>query len=135
MSARCLVCSAEGCTGHHPTGRGADGRYLDPDLRFNYCHDDHTLTHDDWRALGLPDTEGGQGQSIELPLVERVYLRLRRVAAGAGRLAEAHPEHPWIAALARALKRWADELARDIAARDRRDPGWRSDPSFYPIEA
>ena len=51
-----------------------------------------------------------------------------------GRLAEAHPQHKWLATLARALKRWADELARDIAARDRRDPGWRSDPAFYPTQ-
>ncbi len=69
-----------------------------------------------------------------LSFVERVALRLRRLAATVGRLAETYPQHKWLAALAGALKSWADDLANDIAARDKRDRGWRSDPSFYPTD-
>jgi hypothetical protein len=134
MTARCLTCGATECRGHHVTGRDPDGRYLDPDLRPPYCHDHHELSHDDWRTLGIQNVARGQEAAPQLTLVERVELRLRRLAAAAARQAAAHPEHQWIAALARALKRWADELARDIAARDRRDAGWRSDPAFYPTE-
>jgi hypothetical protein len=134
MTARCLVCGATECLRHHPTGRGPDGRYLDPDLRLPYCHDNHELSHDDWRLLGIQAGEQGHVSERQLAFIERVELRLRRLAVTAGRMADAHPEHRWLAALARALKRWADELARDIAARDRRDAGWRSDPAFYPTE-
>jgi hypothetical protein len=92
------------------------------------------LSHDDWRGLGIQDAEAAQVPGPSLSFVERVELRLRRIAATVGRLAEAHPQHKWLAALARALKCWADELARDIAARDSRDPAWRSEPGFYPAE-
>jgi hypothetical protein len=134
MTPGCLWCGAAGCRGHHPTGRGPDGRYLDPDLTFPSCHDHHELSHDDWRALGIQDCEHGQEPGRPPSFIERVELRLRRLAATVGRLAEAHPQHKWLATLARALKCWADELARDIAVRDKRDPGWRSDPGFYPAQ-
>ena len=132
MTPGCLWCGAPAWRGHHPTGRGPDGRYLDPELRLPYCHDHHELCGDDWRVLGIDDSKRGPAPARTLPLIERVELRLRRLAATVGRLADAHPQHEWLAALARALKRWADELASDVAARDRRDPGWRSDPRFYP---
>jgi hypothetical protein len=134
VSPGCLVCGAAGCRGHHPTGRGPDGRYLDPDLTFPSCHDHHELSHDDWRALGIQDCEHGQEPGQRLAFIERVELRLRRLAATVGRVAEAHPQHKWLAAPARVLKRMADELACFIAALDQRDPGWRSDPAFYPTE-
>ena len=134
MKPGCLVCGDPACQGNHPTGRGSDGRYLDPDLRLPYCHDHHELFHDDWRTLGIDDCKRAREPERTLSFIERVELRLRRLAATVGRVAEAHPQHKWLAALARALKCWADELARDIAVRDKRDPGWRSDPGFYPAQ-
>ena len=74
----------------------------------------------------------GERSGPRLTLVERVERRLRRLAVDVGRFAAAHPEYGWIARLAACLKRWADELASDIAARDRRDPDWRLDDAFYP---
>src|SRR4029079_8591116 len=127
MSARCLICGAEHCKGHHLTGRDPRGRYLDPRLAVPLDPEHHMLYHYDWRALGIQDSEQVHESAPKLTYVERVELRLRRGAVLAGRLAEAHPEWGWIAALARALKWSADELARDVATRDQRDPGWRSD--------
>jgi hypothetical protein len=135
MSGGCLWCGSSDCRVHHPTGRGPDGRYLDRDLRFPCCHDHHELSHDDWRALGIHDLGRNQAPERKLARVERVELRLRRLAVTVARLAEAYPQHEWSAAFARALKQWADELARDIAARDKRDKEWRSDPSFYPADS
>ena len=99
------------------------------------CHYHHQLLHDDWRAFGVQDPSGGQRGSRPLTFVERAALFFQRGALLAGRLAAAYPDHPWIAWLAKALKRCAYELALDIGAGDRRDPGWRSDPSFYPADA
>ena len=134
MSPGCLVCGDVPCLGHHPTGRGPDDRYLDPDLRLPYCHDHHELCGDDWRTLGVEDSKRDREPERTLSLIERVERRLQRLAATVGRLAEAHPQHTWLTAGARALKRWADELTSFIAALDRRDPGWRSDPGFYPAQ-
>jgi len=50
----------------------------------------------------------------------------------AGCLAAGYPEWGWIAKLAVCFKQWAYELASDIAARNRRKPGWRGDPGFNP---
>jgi hypothetical protein len=128
----CLVCTCRGSLGHHPTGRDPQGVYLDPDLKLPFCHDDHELAHDDWRMLRIADpARGGEG-AVPLTLVERVELRLRRLAATTGRLAAACPGWVWIGELARSFKRWADELALDIRARDQRDPGWRAGGAFYP---
>jgi hypothetical protein len=130
----CLICGAKATTAHHPTGRDPLNAYLDPMFTVPACHDHHTLAHDDWFTLGVPEpNRGARSKPERLTYVERVEWRLRRLAAGAGRLAAAFPEHAWIARLAECLKCWADELARDIAARDRRDPYWRCDPSFYPV--
>jgi hypothetical protein len=134
MTPGCLRCGDAACRGHHPTGRGPDTRYLDPDLTFPSCHDDHELYHDDWRTLGIDDSQRRNDPEQRLAFIERVALRLRRLAVTAGRLAETYPQAKWLAAGARALKRWADELAWFISALDRRDPGWRSEPAFYPTE-
>jgi hypothetical protein len=101
------------------------------------CRDDHELVHDDWRTLGIDDrlstNEREQARAAgPLTFVERVEIRLRRTAVFFSRLAARHPGCPWLATMAEALKRWADELKRDTDARDRRDPGWRGDPAFYP---
>ena len=132
MTAGCLWCGAPAWRGHHPTGRDPDGRYLDPDLKFPSCHDHHELSHDDWRTLEIEDSERGREPQKRLCFIERVALRLRRLAVTVGRFAEAYPRATWLAAGARALKRWADELGWFISALDRHDPGWRSDPGFYP---
>jgi hypothetical protein len=132
MSTRCLICGAGECDGHHATGRAPNGRYLDPDVKLPLCHDHHELVGDDWRTLGVGDRKPRNLPKQDLSLIEQVELRLRRAAVVAGRLAAEHPDWPWLAALARALKRWADELARHIAAQDRRDPDWRTDSGFYP---
>jgi hypothetical protein len=134
MTPGCLWCGAAGWRGHHPTGRGPDGEYLDPELRLPYCHDHHELSHDDWRTLEVHASGRSDEPERGLCFIERVALRLRRLAATVGRLAEAHPQYKWLAAGARALKCWADELACFVAVLDKRDPGWRSEPAFYPAE-
>ena len=86
--------------------------------------------HDDLRAAGADDPR--EMSAERLCWVERVERRLRRLAIAASRLASRLPGTPVLARLAESLKRWADELRRDLAARDARDPGWRMDPRFYP---
>jgi hypothetical protein len=140
MTRVCPFCGGDASVGHHMTGRDRDDRYLDPRLAPSTCHDDHELIHDDWRTLGVDDRlskkEREQARAAgPSTLVERVEMRLRRAAVFFSRLAAQHPEWPWLAATAEALRRWADELARDIAARDQRDPGWRDEPGFYPAAA
>ena len=131
---RCVLCEAGDCSGHHLTGRDQNGHYLDPDLIVRHCHDHHTHAHDDWSVLGVqdPPEKTKQAAAPPRPLIERVELRLRRLAVFFGRFAETHPESVWFAALARRCKRWADELRAHITAQDGRDPDWRSDPAFYP---
>jgi hypothetical protein len=99
------------------------------------CHDHHELVHDDWRLLRIQDLEPGQENSGKLTLVDRVELRLRRLASNLSRPAEVTPAVECQTALADCAKRWADELARDIKARDERDPDWRSDGRFDPAAA
>lgn len=126
MSARCIGCEAHASRRHHPTGRDFAEEYLDADLTVPVCHDDHELIHDDRRTLGT------QEPPAPLSWFERVELRLRRIAGDLARLAELHPDKGWLPRCARWLLRWADELANGLRAMDARDPGWRSDPAFYP---
>ncbi len=49
----CTYCPARVAQRHHPTGRGADGAYLDPGLRLPLCTSCHALDHQGWRAVGL----------------------------------------------------------------------------------
>jgi hypothetical protein len=123
---RCVFCGRTAQRGHHVTGRDGDGAYFDPELVASSCHDDHELVHDDLKTLGLNDA------AHELSLFERVLLRLQRLSVNAARFAEAHPDWPWAARIAEALARWAAELERAIRHLDARDPGWRTDPGFYP---
>lgn len=117
----CLICGAEITEAHHPTGRDLQGAYLDPRFTIPLCHDHHLVIHDDWWTLEVQDQTPRNG-GRRLTGVERVELRLRRLAIDGGRLAIADPQRGRIARLAECSKRWADELACDIAARDRRDP-------------
>lgn len=126
MSARCVWCGAQASRRHHPTGRDYAGQYLDADLTVPGCHDCHELVHDDRRTLST------QEPSAALSWFDRMELRLRRGASDLARLAERHPQNPWIASFAAWLLRWADELAAGLRALDARVPGWRSDPAFFP---
>jgi hypothetical protein len=129
---RCLICGVEVTEAHHPTGRDPQGLYLDPALVLPLCRDHHELSHDDWRMLRIADPAEGCSGAAPLTLVERVALRLRRLATMTARLAAAFPGWVWVAALARSAKQWADELALDIRARDQYDPEWRACDAFYP---
>lgn len=92
----CLICGREGRWQlHHPTGRGADGEYLDPGFTVPLCHDHHTLVHDNLKTLGL---EGDRPIALG-----RVALRLTRSAVLAA-LAES------IAMSAELFDRWASDL-------------------------
>ena len=130
MSERCAYCGGKHPLTHHATGRDHQLRYLDPSLTIPLCHDHHQLVHDDLRAAGVDDPQ--TRAAIRLSFVERVEVRLRRLAVAIGRLASMFPGVTFLAHLAERLKRWADELSWDLAARDARDPGWRTDPRFYP---
>ena len=96
----CAVCDREGLwRGHHLTGRDDADTYLDVDLIVPLCHDHHMLCHDDWHTLELV------GIDHRLTLIERVELRLLRIAAALSRIDP-----------------------------DRLAPEWRSDPGFYSSE-
>jgi len=116
---RCAVCGAQvRRDGHHLTGRGPDGRYLDPSLVAELCHDDHELVHDDLRR-----------QHIDQPLqsenvLERIERCLRRVGAFLGRVSDV-TGIAWFAALATAGIQWATDLRGVIAALDQWNLGWR----------
>ena len=119
MNGRCVLCAAPGEDAHHPTGRGADGRYLDPKLTADGCHDHHEIWHDDLRDFGIDGPAGGT------TVFERHALRLRRLALflarveGDGSLARLGRR------LAAAFVPWAAEADEEIQRLDRGVPGWR----------
>jgi hypothetical protein len=130
VSERCAYCGGEDPLAHHATGRDPQLRYLDPNLTIPLCHDHHQLVHDDLRAAGVDDPQ--TRAAVRLSFIECVEVRLRRLAVAIGRLAGKLPGATFLAQLAERFKGWADELSWDLAARDSRDPGWRTDPRFYP---
>jgi hypothetical protein len=92
---------------------------LDDDLVVWLCRVCHLHAHNTLRILELERAVG------PLSAVERVELRLRRVAAFLAGLGA-----PWgvlTSPLAAAMSRWADELAGQARSLDRRYPGWRAD--------
>jgi hypothetical protein len=125
--ANCEFCGGLCERWHHPTGKGENGRYLDPEFVRPTCHDHHELVHDDAQTLGWEKLQGRP-----LTWFERVELRLRRWAAFLGRLEASSTLRTPYAVLAKTLLRWADELARGIAALDEDIPGWRWISAFYP---
>jgi hypothetical protein len=125
----CLFCGAPQERLHHPTGKDHRADYLDPQFRCPVCHTHHELLGDDRRTLGLEVTER------PLSFFERLEIRLRRVGSDLARLVERYPDNAMLAKFAAAVVRWADELAHALRQLDRRDPGWRHDPSFYPPDA
>jgi hypothetical protein len=84
----CVFCGRPADFRHHWTGRGADGRYLDPELAAWTCHSDHELCgNDDWHTLGIYDADPAQ-----TTFLDSLELRLARLGSGLGRVAEALPE-------------------------------------------
>jgi hypothetical protein len=65
---------------HHPTGRDADGRYLDPNLVAPLSRSMHVGEHQGWRALGI-----GEGSRAAANV-----LRARRLAHLLVRMGEHH---------------------------------------------
>src|SRR5579862_9294448 len=126
MTDRCSYCGRAVERLHHPTGKDEGNRYLDREFTVPTCHDHHELLGDDRRTLGLEATDA------PLTLLDRVELRLRRMAIDAARLARAHPGNRWFELAAKLLARWAGELAAFRRHLDVRDPTWRDDPGFYP---
>jgi hypothetical protein len=121
---RCLLCPAPAEDRHHLTGRGDDGRYLDPKLSGPVCHDCHELCGDDLNTIasstpGSSDTFLG---SLE--------LALSRTGAFVGRCSQAFPEPlaTLLALLAEHLVTWASRLRASLAALDQNAPGWRAIP-------
>jgi hypothetical protein len=117
---RCAICGGDPEDGHHLTGRGPDGEYLDPNLIADLCHDDHELAGEDLRQDGLEKPLAGT------TIVERVSYQLHRVGVFLARVAEEVPPFRWVASLAVAVRNWADELNRFTSALDDWDAGWRT---------
>jgi hypothetical protein len=127
MIAACIFCGEPADDDHDITARGADGRYLDPELKSPLCHSCHELCGDDLYTHGLAVPGGGS------TFLESLELRLARLGVFLGRLAEALPEPlaplaALIGLLALHLARWREGLHRSIAALDRYSPGWRDAP-------
>lgn len=115
MSETCLFCSKAAEQRHHPTGRDAAERYLDPEFVVPTCHDDHCLTHDDWNSFGVEATPRA---TTVLHLVE---ISMRRLALFCARLA---PSGQVWEGLGSWFARNAELLRRAIAALDLAYPGW-----------
>ena len=118
---------------HHPTARvaGEGSPYLDPDFRVPACHDDHALIYDDQRRMA--DLEPDLGRD-DVTILDRLEVRLRRVAAFVGRVGEILQIAGLIAlvaGLATHVERWANELAVAIAILDSSVPGWRTLPGIH----
>lgn len=65
---------------HHTSGRGVDGKYLDPKLVVPTVRHRHVLVHSCWGAVGIGDGVG----------IDRNVLRLRRNGLLLVQLAEHH---------------------------------------------
>jgi hypothetical protein len=125
------TCLVAGCPNpasgfrHHPTGKDAADRYLDPKFTAGFCHDHHELVHDDWHTHQIAD---GEDRSTFL---EWLQLCLSRASVTVGRIAGPDPEDPlrvFLAELAAWLARAATDLGRAIDALDRTCPAWRQTP-------
>lgn len=114
----CAICGGAHERGHHLTGRGADGDYLDPDLVAPLCHSDHELVHEDLRQAGVDKPVGA------VSIFEQVAYRLERVGVFVGRVAEVAP-FAWLTSLAAAVHTWSAQLYSAAAALDAWNPAWR----------
>jgi hypothetical protein len=110
---------------HHPTGKDAAGKYLDPWFRAGFCHSHHVLVHDDWKTHRVEDGE------YRSTFLEWLQVCLSRVAVTVGRMAGSDPQDPlrvFLADLATWLAQSAVKLAQAIEALDRTCPAWRQSP-------
>lgn len=133
MSAPICWCGQPGVERHHPTARiaGEHSAYLDPEFWAWACHDDHALAYDDQVRMAEFEPELGGPNSTRLEVLE---VRLRRVAAFFGRLAEAiglPALVPILAIFATHADRWANELHDVIGILDAGIPGWRTLPGLH----
>ncbi|MGH3427235.1 MAG: hypothetical protein ACRDQZ_06665 [Mycobacteriales bacterium] len=115
--APCTGCGRPGVHEHHLTLRDEHGRRLDEDLVVWLCKACHLGEHNTLRILELERAVG------PLTVVERVELRLRRVAAFLVRLGV--PFRVLCGPLGVAMSRWADDLAGHTRGLDLRFPNWR----------
>lgn len=123
----CAYCGRDGrWQHHHLTGRDDQNSYLDPSLTAPACHDDHTLSGDDWHTFRLMTVDR------TLTLVERVELRLRRLGCEFARMDLAQGGGTLWGRLADGCVRWANELGRFVECLDDRWPDWRTVGGFYP---
>jgi hypothetical protein len=118
---------------HHPTARvsGDGSPYLDPDFRVPACHDDHALIYDDQRRMA--DLEPDLARD-DVTILDRLEVRLRRVAAFVGRVGELLQIAALVAlvvGLATHFEGWANELGTAIAILDSAMPGWRTLPGIH----
>jgi hypothetical protein len=118
---------------HHPTARvaGESSPYLDPGFGVPACHDDHALVGDDQRRMADLEPDLARG---DVTILDRLEVRLRRVAAFVGRVGEALGLAALVAllvSLATHLERWANELGTAIAILDSAMPGWRTLPGIH----
>lgn len=124
MNTVCPICGHPPERLHHVTGRGADGRYLDPDAVVGFCHDHHELIGDDGRTVGAVD------EKADDTFLGSLELRMRRTAMLAGRVAQAAPPpFSWVLqVIATLLASWASSLAGSLEVLDQYSDGWRELP-------
>jgi hypothetical protein len=124
LSERSLFSSEPAERRHHVTGRGPDGRYLDPEFTAPLTHTEHELVHDDWQTLELTDSNHPE------TFLDSLELCLKRAGPFVGRLSETMPEPiaTFLALLARCLTRWAARLEGSLHALNTYSPGWRAIP-------
>ncbi len=111
---------------HHPTGRGPDGIYLDPDLVGPVCHDDHELAHDDLKTGKLENPPGDtffEKLEVRLDRLARFFARLPEAQGGTGLGA-------FLGSCAAAFARWAQGLAARVRILDEHVPQWRALPGM-----
>jgi hypothetical protein len=114
----CHICGRPATRIHHPTGRGPDTEYLDPQLTIELCHSHHELCHDDWHTFELENVSG------PLTVVEQVAVGMRRLALTLARVDAG--EGTFWGRLAGALVEWARRLEGFVALLDERLPDWRA---------
>jgi hypothetical protein len=126
-------CGQPAAERHHPTARvaGEGSPYLDPGFWVPACHDDHALIRDD--QLRMADFEPDLTHT-DVTILDRLEVRLERVAAFIGRVAEVLQVAVVVAilaGLATYLERWGNELTTAIAILDAGMPGWRTLPGMH----
>ena len=76
----CAYCGRPATERDHPSGKGTDGRYLDPSLWLPCCRRCNMLGVDLWRAVGLVEIDGRSPHAVRMG---RLGLALARLPAPA----------------------------------------------------